>query len=138
MPINNFNNGTDPYYNMNRAFYMPPVQQVPPQQQNNGVIWVQGEAAARSYPVAPMNTVILWDSESDVFYKKSTDAQGRPNEMEAFTYSKKPSESVEAQSCQNDEIKALRSEIDALKSKVDVLINGRKEDQHAKSNVQRI
>ena len=33
------------------------------QQQNNGIIWIQGEAAAKSYLVAPGSTVPLWDSE---------------------------------------------------------------------------
>lgn len=135
MPINNFTNGTEPNYFGNRPYYVP---NIPQQQSNSGVIWVQGEAAARSYPVAPMNTVILWDSDADVFYKKSTDQQGRPQEMEIFTYSKKPSEAVVAQTSSQEEIKALRTEIDTLKSKVDVLINGRKEDSNVKSNVQRI
>ena len=38
-------------------------QQMQPQSQQNGVIWVQGEAAAKSYLIAPGSTVPLWDSE---------------------------------------------------------------------------
>jgi len=58
----------------------PSVQQ--PSQPNNGfngIIWVQGEAGAKSYLVAPNTTVQLWDSESPVIYLKSADASGMPS-----------------------------------------------------------
>lgn len=50
-----------------------------PQNQNNSIIWVQGEAGAKSYLVAPNTTVQLWDSESQVIYLKSADASGMPS-----------------------------------------------------------
>ena len=50
-----------------------------PQQNNSGLIWVQGEAGAKSYMVAPNNTVALWDSESQTVYLKSADASGMPS-----------------------------------------------------------
>lgn len=53
------------------------VQQV--QNQNSGIIWVQGEAGAKSYLVAPNTTVQLWDSENQVIYLKSADASGMPS-----------------------------------------------------------
>lgn len=58
----------------------PSVQQ--PSQPNNGlggIIWVQGEAGAKSYLVAPNTTVQLWDSESQTIYLKSADASGMPS-----------------------------------------------------------
>lgn len=55
----------------------PMAQPMPPQ--NNGIIWVQGEAGAKSYLVAPNNTVQLWDSESRTIYLKSADASGMPS-----------------------------------------------------------
>lgn len=45
----------------------------------NGIIWVQGEAGAKSYLVAPNTTVQLWDSESQTIYLKSADAAGMPS-----------------------------------------------------------
>lgn len=48
-------------------------------QQNSGIIWVQGETGAKSYLVAPNNTVQLWDSESQTIYLKSADASGMPS-----------------------------------------------------------
>lgn len=45
----------------------------------NGIIWVQGEAGAKAYPIAPNTTVQLWDSEDQVIYLKSADASGMPS-----------------------------------------------------------
>lgn len=59
-----------------QPMYYPQYQQ--PQQSNTGVIWVQGEAGAKSYLVAPNTTVALWDSEAQVIYLKSADASGMP------------------------------------------------------------
>ncbi len=47
-------------------------------QNNNGIIWVQGLAGAKSYLVAPNTTVQLWDSESQTIYLKSADMMGMP------------------------------------------------------------
>lgn len=54
-------------------------QQVQPQPPDNGIIWVQGEAGAKAYLVAPGNTVQLWDSEDTVIYLKSADMSGMPS-----------------------------------------------------------
>ena len=48
-------------------------------QVNNGIIWVCGEAGAKSYLVAPNSTVTLWDTESKTIYIKSADASGMPS-----------------------------------------------------------
>lgn len=45
----------------------------------NGLIWVQGEAGAKAYPVAPGQTVDLWDSENTIIYLKSADPSGMPS-----------------------------------------------------------
>jgi hypothetical protein len=77
-----------PYYN-NGA--MPDMltqmrQNTPPQQPNNGIVWVQGENAAKSYPVAPNTTIMLLDSESSTFYLKTSDASGMPLPLRVFDY----------------------------------------------------
>lgn len=64
--------------------YQQPISQ--PQQSGNGLIWVQGEAGAKSYLVAPGNTVMLMDSESERFYIKSADASGMPLPLRVFAY----------------------------------------------------
>ena len=64
----------------------PPVTQQIAQQGNNGLIWVQGEAGAKSYIVAPGNTAMLMDSEGERFYLKSADASGMPMPLRIFDY----------------------------------------------------
>ena len=61
-----------------------PMQQ--PRQDQNGLIWVQGEAGAKSWFVAPGATVLLMDSEAQRFYLKSADMNGVPA-MRTFEYS---------------------------------------------------
>lgn len=58
-----------------------------PQQNENGIIWVQGEAAAKAYLVAPGKSILLMDSESNKFYIKSADASGMPIPLRIFSYS---------------------------------------------------
>ena len=49
-----------------------------PQYNQSNRIWVQGEAGAKSYLVAPNSSVDLWDSEKNTIYIKSADATGLP------------------------------------------------------------
>jgi hypothetical protein len=84
-----------------------PQQQQPQQQlqvpQTNGINWVQGEAGAKSYALAPGQSVLLMDSENDVFYIKSSDNSGMPMPLRVFDYvERKPkSETIVAQPTQN-------------------------------------
>lgn len=54
--------------------------------QSSSIIWVQGEAGAKAYPVAAGNSVLLMDSESEQFYIKSSDVSGMPMPLRTFTY----------------------------------------------------
>lgn len=63
--------------------------QAPYQVQNltqapNTFQWVQGEAGAKAFMVAPGNSVLLMDSENPVIYMKSTDINGRPLPMKTY------------------------------------------------------
>lgn len=78
-----------PNYQYNQPQAQPQVQPtapVPQQNPNSGLIWVQGEAGAKSYLVAPNTTVMLMDSEGDRFYLKSADASGMPMPLRIFEY----------------------------------------------------
>lgn len=117
-----------------------PYQQYYPQyqqssyQQNNGIIWVQGEAGAKSYLVAPNTTVQLWDSESQCIYLKSADASGMPS-MRVLEYTirenssdsslngfQKKSANAQAYATKDEigrieaELRSLRDELDNLSS----------------------
>lgn len=81
-----YNNGFPMGYQQMYPQYYPsqtaPAALSPAQGQqisSNGPIWIQGEAAAKSYLVAPGTTVALWDSESQTIYLKSADASGMPS-----------------------------------------------------------
>lgn len=70
-----------------QAPQMTQVQQ-PQQTQipNNPIIWCQGESGAKSYMVAPSQSVMLMDSESNTFFIKSADASGMPLPLRIFDY----------------------------------------------------
>ena len=64
----------------------PITHQAAPQQtpQSDMVVWVQGEAGARAYPVAPNSRMILMDSDDPVVYMKSADENGKPLPLRVF------------------------------------------------------
>jgi hypothetical protein len=74
------------YYQSTYPNYFQSQQQ--PQTSSN-IIWIQGENAAKSYPVVPGNSVLLMDSEQQVFYIKTVDASGLPQPLRVFPYSEK-------------------------------------------------
>lgn len=80
---------------------IPQYQQNVPQQQtqpqNNSIIWVQGEQAAKGYPVAPNQSVLLMDSEQSAFYIKSADNAGMPQPLRIFDYSERNTNPVPVQ-----------------------------------------
>ena len=45
----------------------------------NEMLWVLNENEATSYPVAPNNSVVLWDKNTPTIYIKSVNAQGVPS-----------------------------------------------------------
>ena len=74
-------------YNPYQPQFYPTAQPMQyPVQQNNGIIWVQGENAAKAYPVAAGQSALLMDSENSVFYIKSTDQSGMPQQLRIFDY----------------------------------------------------
>ena len=79
--MNYYNPGTNNIYSGTVPTYQPqPVTQVP--QTQNTFAWIQGEDAARNYPVAPGNTVVLIDSDKPIMYMKTTDLSGRPQPIQ--------------------------------------------------------
>ena len=133
MAYNNyFPTGYQPMYYLqqNQMQNQPQVQPQQPQM-NNGIIWVQGEAAAKSYPIAPNSSVPLWDSEDNVIYIKSADMSGMPS-IKILDYtmrdvSPKTAEiSTQSDFATKDDISILEKEISSLKSKFDRMNSGDK------------
>ena len=101
-----------------QPIYPQTQTQTQAQPQNTGRIYVQGEASAKSYLVAPNSTVTLWDLESPTIYVKSADASGLPS-MRVFDYTERTETSVQKETVNyitKEEFDALKTEIDAIKS----------------------
>ena len=120
------------YYNGFPATYQPMYQQPYQQmQQNNSIIWVQGEAGAKSYMVAPNNTVQLWDSEEKKIYLKSADASGMPS-IKTLEYSivggaNNASEPIASNEyVLLDDFNALQDELESLRARVDKMTTRRR------------
>ena len=102
-------------------------------QQNSFVQWVQGENAAKSFPVAPNTSVPLFDSEANVIYIKSADASGMPS-IKILDYTvrdntaRKAEIQAQADFVTRNELAEMQREIDALKAKFERSRNGGKND----------
>ena len=81
---------------MQNAVTQPSMPSQPMQQQSSQIIWVSGEAGAKSYLVAPGNTVMLLDAENSVFYLKSADASGMPLPLRIFDYKERTTTAQQA------------------------------------------
>lgn len=123
-----------------QPFYQPPMQdqlmqlrqqyqpQQPPQpmaqmpQPAQSMIWVQGDAGAKSYLVAAGNTVPLWDSENPCIYIKSVDASGVPS-MRILDYTERTGARTPAQPIipTGGEF-VTRKEFEAMEARVDALV----------------
>lgn len=96
-----------------------PQTQTQPQSE---IRWVQGESGAKSYLVAPNQTVTLWDTESQTIYIKSADASGMPS-MKVLDYTmREDTPSTAKIPPQNgfatkDDLAYIKEEIEALKAK---------------------
>ena len=124
----------NPMGQFNQQFQQPVPQQMQPlqtsQQPTNDFLWVLNENEATSYPVAPNNTVTLWDKNLPTIYIKSVNAQGVPSMRildfteRAATSSKMPS-APSFNSPNNfvtiDSFNALKGDVEALRGKLDEL-----------------
>lgn len=130
-----YNNGYPATYQP--MFYQPQFPsyqqgtQAQQQTSNSNLIWVQGEAGAKSYLVAPNTTVQLWDSEKQCIYLKSADASGMPS-MKILDYTiREAAQPAQAPAFTNSpdyvtkaefeqmsgQIAALRAELDGITAK---------------------
>ena len=111
------------YQPMYYQYYQPAYQNQQlqqPAQTNSNLIWVQGEAGAKSYLVAPNNTVQLWDSERQTIYLKSADASGMPS-MKILDYKVRDAVPAAAPVAPAPPAYALKDDVDALYSQISAL-----------------
>lgn len=108
-----------------------PIQQAPMQGQlTNDFLWVLNENEATSYPVAPNNTVTLWDKNLPTIYIKSVNAQGVPS-MRILDFTERLANAPKTHSVPSfnshnnfvtlDSFNALKGDVEALRGKLDEL-----------------
>ena len=99
-------------------------------QNNNTVNWVQGEQAARSYPVAPNTSVFLMDYDGDRFYIKSADMSGMPT-FRAFTFTEITQGAPQTNAAPDEQEPSFvtKEEFDALKRVVEGLAEVKRDEQ---------
>lgn len=124
-----------PQYNyVPQQVQQPQVVQQP--QQDNSILWVQGEAGAKSWAVAPGKSVMLMDSESSTFYIKSSDASGMPMPLRIFDYKERQTNVTQPPAVQHQEIDTSQFVTwDAFNSKMDELFAKKEEKKDVKSTV---
>jgi len=111
-----------PVYYPTQSNTLQNVGNVGTNQQNSFVQWVQGENAAKSFPVAPNTSVPLFDSEANVIYIKSADASGMPSiKILDYTVRDNTPRTAEIKPqgdfVTHNELADIQKEIDALKAK---------------------
>ena len=124
----------NPMGQFNQQYQQPmsqPIQQAPMQTQpTNDFLRVLNENEATSYPVAPNNTVTLWDKNLPTIYIKSVNAQGVPSMrvldfVERTSATPTPPVGTAFNSPNNfvtiDSFNALEAKFAALEGKVDEL-----------------
>lgn len=129
-----------------QQFQQMPVQQQTPMQTptqqmtmvqptpTNDMLFVLNETEATAYPVAPNNSVTLWDKNKDTVYIKSVNMQGVPS-MRILDYVERTADNTTKTAhnhdCQYDkefvkveaferlqgDFETLRNELDELKAK---------------------
>lgn len=116
-----------PQYQTPQAIQAPQMAQA--QNMTSGINWCQGEAGAKSYPVAPNTSVLLMDSEESVFYIKTTDVSGMPQPLRIFDYTERtPQNASRAVATPQTDV-VTREEFERLKEDVLRLSKGVRKPQ---------
>ena len=114
---------------LRQAQYQPmPMQPtVQPQTVQEPMIWVQGEAGAKAYMVAPGGSVVLWDAERYVFYIKTADQSGMPS-MRVFEYTERGGSVPNVSQVNTNYV--TRQEFDALAARINAMTQTAETEVH--------
>ena len=111
---------------MQQPIQQMPMQNMPQPIPSNDMIWVLSEGEAQSYPVAPNNSVILWDKNSDVVYIKSVNAQNVPS-FRVLDYKERTADNApktpDKHECKCGDKFVLKKDFQALQGELDALRN---------------
>ncbi len=125
------NNGAVPDMLSQAKLQYSPIQSpLQPQKTSNDMIFVLNENEAGAFPVAPNNSVVLWDKNQKTFYIKTANAQGIPS-MQTYDFTERidntqetPLNAPNKHECKcgdkfvtKDQFEALQGKLEALESK---------------------
>lgn len=111
------------------------IQQMPMQtptqfmqtQPTNDMIWVLNRNEADSFPVAPNNSVVLWDKSNPTIYVKSVNASGMPS-MRVLDFTERNTDTSNSfenapkkHECKCGDNFATKEQVRALQGKIDDL-----------------
>ena len=109
--------------------YQQPIQTTPApmpmqtQPTNDTMLFVLNENEASAYPVAPNNSVVLWDKNNKTFYIKTANAQGIPS-MQIYDFKERVQTHENApktHECTCGDKYATKEQINDLRGKIDDL-----------------
>lgn len=106
--------------------YQQPMQTNPTPMQTqpaNDMLFVLNENEASAYPVAPNNSVVLWDKNNKTFYIKTANAQGIPS-MQIYDFTErieKTQNEPTTHKCTCGDKYATKEQINDLKEKINDL-----------------
>ena len=133
-----YNNYFPAGYQPAQIVYPTQPNAVPTQQSvgstQSALTWVQGEAGAKSYLVAPNSTVVLWDSESPTIYIKSSNELGLPT-MRVLDYTErtaKPKEEARTDFASLSDFEELKSDVEEMKKYLKSQIESEKGKEKSK------
>ena len=105
------------------------MQTQPTQMQNliqkpsNDMLWVLNESEATAYPVAPNNSVVLWDKSKPTIYVKSVNAQGVPSiRILDFEERTEATETPDKHVCKCGDKFATKEQLSAVESKINDIL----------------
>lgn len=144
---NGYQNAYNPYYGQVPMQNTPNIgmtqQQSQMGQKQSNRVWVQGEAGAKSFLVAPNSEVELWDSERQSIYIKTADMNGIPSTVTLDYVIRDNNQSNQINNQSNnqldnfatkDDIEVLQIKIDEIKQMIDNIVTNKVQTKKKKED----
>ena len=144
---NGYQNAYNPYYGQVPMQNTPNIgmtqQQSQMGQKQSNRVWVQGEAGAKSFLVAPNSEVELWDSERQSIYIKTADMNGIPSTVTLDYVIRDNNQSNQLNNQPNnqldnfatkDDIEVLQEKMEEIKQSIDSIVTSKVQTKKKKED----
>lgn len=144
---NGYQNAYNPYYGQVPMQNTPNIgmtqQQSQMGQKQSNRVWVQGEAGAKSFLVAPNSEVELWDSERQSIYIKTADMNGIPSTVTLDYVIRDNNQSNQLNNQPNnqldnfatkDDIEVLQEKMEEIKQSIDSIVTNKVQTKKKKED----